>query len=409
MSRQRCFLLLQGVCSPLFARLADALQANHHRVLKVNFTGGDLAYWGTRPAWLFRGPAERLPQFLSKQCGGQGVTDQVLFGDSRALHREAIAWASEHGVRTHVFEEGYFRPHWITLERDGVNARSHLPRDPHWFRRVGTALPDAGDGQSFAAPFRARAWHDVLYHLAGVLNPLLFPGYRTHAIVTAPVEYLGYLRRFGLLTRIGRRELARSRQLARGAAPYYLLLLQLNGDAQIREHSCFRDMREVIELVMASFAGRAPAGAQLVIKNHPLDTGLVDYAGLIAQLERRFALSGRAEYLEAGDLEALLARARGVVTVNSTAGTLALGAGCATLALGEAIYDLPGLTFQGSLDEFWRHGQPADPVLYRCFRNTVIHATQINGGLYSRPGIGLAVRNSMPALAATQSPLEQLL
>jgi capsular polysaccharide export protein len=407
-STPRCFLLLQGVCSPFFARLAQRLRASRHRVLKVNFTGGDLAYWGARPSWLFRAQAEELGEFLTERTAGHGVTDQVLFGDSRPLHRQAIAWAMARGVRTHVFEEGYFRPHWVTLERDGVNARTRLPRDPRWFRTVGARLPDVDDGEPFRAPFRARAWHDVLYHCAGAVNPLLFPRYRTHAPVTAPIEYLGYARRFALLSRIERREIARTQRLASGAAPYYLLPLQLNGDAQIREHSRFRDMREVIELVMESFARHAPQGARLVIKNHPLDMALIDYAGLSAAFVRRFDLEGRIDYLEAGDLGVLLSRARGVVTVNSTAATHALAAGSPTIALGKAIYDLPGLTFQGSLDEFWRDGQPPDPELYRCFRNTVIHATQINGGFYSGPGMELAVRNAAPVLTAERSPLEAL-
>lgn len=409
MSTQRCFLLLQGVCSPFFARLADRLQADNHRVVKVNFTAGDLLYWGARSSRPFRQRVASLPQFLSDHYARCGVTDQILFGDARPLHRQAVDWACGHGITTHVFEEGYFRPYWVTLERGGVNARSKLPRDPQWFRAIGTRLPDAGDGEAFATPFRARAWHDVAYHVAGALNPLLFPGYRTHAPVAAPSEYLGYLRRFAMLARIGQREIIRAEHLARAPAPYYLLPLQLNGDAQIRDNSRFRDMREVIAIVMESFAQHAPADARLAIKNHPLDNGLMDYAGIIAELERRFALKGRTAYLEDGDLGLLLARARGVVTVNSTVGSLALGAGCATVALGEAIYDLPDLTFQGSLDEFWLHAQPPDAQLFRCFRNTVIHATQVNGGFYSRPGIDLTVGNSAPALAAERSPLEELL
>ena len=37
------------------------------------------------------------------------------------------------GVRTYVLEEGYLRPHWLTLELDGVNGYSRLNRDRDWF------------------------------------------------------------------------------------------------------------------------------------------------------------------------------------------------------------------------------------------------------------------------------------
>jgi capsular polysaccharide export protein len=168
-------------------------------------------------------------------------------------------------------------------------------------------------------------------------------------------------------------------------------------------------MTGVMEYVMESFASHAPTPARLVIKNHPLDMGLVDYPVVIARLERRFGLTGRVIYLESGDLEALLRRAAGTVTVNSTVGGLALGMNCPTVALSDPIYNLSGLTWQGDLDSFWEEKGPPDRELFRCFRATVIHATQINGGLYSRPGIALAVQNAVGPLTAERSPLEELL
>lgn len=99
-----------------------------------------------------------------------------------------------------------------------------------------------------------------------------------------------------------------------------MLPLQLNSDAQIKDHSRFAGMAEAADYVMNSFAVHAPAAAQLVIKNHPLDAGLSDYPKVIAGLERRFGLAGRVVYLESGDLDALLRRAAGLVTVNITAG-----------------------------------------------------------------------------------------
>jgi capsular polysaccharide export protein len=407
-SKPRHFLLLQGTCSPFFARLADQLQSEGHRVSKLNFTGGDVAYWGMRPSWRFSGTPTQLPDFLCNRTRNIHISDLVLFGDCRPVHRKAIEWAKNGGIRIHVFEEGYLRPHWVTLERDGVNARSGLPRDPTWFRSVGARLPDAGAGLPFPAPFRIRAWHDVIYHVASSVNPLLFRGYTTHAPVSAPVEYLGYLRRFALLARIEQRERARVAQLAANTNAYFVLPLQLNGDSQIREQSRFRHMRTVIETVMESFALHAPQHSRLVIKNHPLDFGLTDYARLIRDNARRFALTGRTDYLEAGSIDTLISHAQGVVTVNSTVGMLALGAGRPTIALGQSIYNLQGLTFQGSLDEFWRCATPPEVELFRCFRNAVIHGTQVNGGLYSRQGIDMTVRNSIGALTASRSPLEEL-
>ena len=406
---KRSFLFLQGVCSPFFTRLADQLIKDGHRVFKVNFNGGDAAYWKGRSAWSFRGKSEKLDSFLEKKIHSGHITDLILFGDRRPVHRPAIECAKRLGIRVHVYEEGYFRPFWVTLEREGVNGHSLLPRDPDWFRRVGSILPDSVHAEPFSSPFHTRAHHDVRYHLASAVNPLLYPGYRTHSPVLAPLQYAAYGRRFALMPWYRQRDLKEVHYLVARQIPFYLLPLQLNSDAQIRDHSNFDDMAGVMEFVMESFARHAPRDARLVIKNHPLDTGMVNYPRIIRRLEQRFGMEGRTVYLESGDLQALIDHARGVVTVNSTVGTQALVQHCPTIALSDPIYNLAGLTFQGHLDDFWIAGQPPDNELLRCFRSTVIHTTQINGGFYCKTGIDLAVKNSLRLLEADRSPLEELL
>lgn len=408
--RKRRFLLLQGPSSPFFARLADELLADGHCVLKVNFNAGDALYWGARPSVAYRVGEAELPGFYEEMHRRHAITDQVLFGDCRPVHRPAIARARQSGIRTHVFEEAYFRPGWITLERDGVNANSPLPRDPLWFRVAGSAI-EAEDPTplDFASPFRVRALHDVAYHAAGICNPVFYPGYRTHALVHAPIAYLGHLRRFALMPWWQRRDAETVRRLASSEHPYFVLPLQLDSDAQIREHSPFSCMADVIRHVMASFAIHAPPGSRLVIKNHPLDIGLRGHAGTIAKLAFSHKLLDRIDYLETGDLGAVLGRARGMVTVNSTAGGVALGLGLPTKALADPIYNLGGLTFPGALDSFWREATPPDPVLFRCFRAVVTHAALVNGGFYNAAGIALGARNASRLLVAHESPLEILL
>nr|WP_298248449.1 capsular biosynthesis protein [uncultured Halomonas sp.] len=414
--KARSFLLLQGPSTPFFQRLAERLGERGHRVHVVNFNGGDCLYRrGLRHHKAshhdFRGHPEQLPAFLSALYRRHAITDQVMFGDRRPVHRPALAEARRQGVRNHVFEEGYLRPHWITLEREGVNGHSPMPRDPDWYHRAAAALARPARVRGFRTRFRVRAMHDVAYHLAGLANPLAFPGYRNHAPITAPREYAGYVRRFTRLrlTRRRRRDSQCIRRLVAGPAPYFVLALQLNGDAQIRDHSPFKDMRQVIETALRSFAAHAAPEARLVIKNHPLDMGLVDYAALIRALEAELGLAGRLEYLESGDLNVLLDKAAGMVTVNSTSGLVALEHGCPTLALSDPIYALPGLTFDGPLERFWMTPSRPDAALFQALRTTLLHCTQLNGGFYCRTGIELAVANAVPRLEADHSPLEALL
>lgn len=406
---RRSFLFLQGACTPFFSRLADRLVAEGHAVHRINFCAGDALYWGARPSWRYSQTLDNLREFLDDKYRRHGITDQILFGDRRPVHRPAVDHGDACGIRTHVYEEGYFRPWWVTLEREGVNGHSLLPRDPDWFTDVGARLEEVAAPRAFSSPFYKRAVHDVLYHVAGLANPLAFPRYRTHAGVTAPIEYAGYLKRFTLLKFIREREQKRAQEIVEAGVPYYLLPLQLNSDAQIRDHSRFSHMGEVIEYVLESFALHAPAGSRLVIKNHPLDMGLMDFAAIIRACVRRLDLGDRVDYLEEGDLVALVAKSAGVVTVNSTVGMIALEKGTPTITLSDPIYNLPGLTCQLPLDEFWRGGKPPGTSLFERFRRCVMHATQVNGGFYCASGIALAVENSLGALTAEKSPLERLL
>lgn len=403
----RHFLFLQGVASPFFGRLADHLQAAGERVARVNFCGGDRLYWGTRKAQKVRGDAASLQDYLDAEFAQQDFTDLVLFGSQRPIHRPAVDLAEHAGVRVHVFEEGYVRPNWLTLERGGVNADSPLPRDPDWYLEVNPTLPRHVNGARAHSNIRVRAMHDLAYHAANSLNPLLFPGYETHRPYTAPTEYLGWIRRFSKLPRYRRRDEQQIRDLLAAKTRYFLLPLQLNGDTQITLNSHYGGMRQLIEMVLHSFASDAPGDSHLVIKNHPLDTGLVDYPALIAGLEHELAIRGRVVYLETGHLPSLVEHSEGVITVNSTVGMSALGHHRPLVALGKAIYDLPGLTFQGRLQDFWEHPSPPDNRLFQAFRNTVIHTTQVNGDLYTDSGIRMAVANC-DRLLAPVSPLQQL-
>ena len=124
-----------------------------------------------------------------------------------------------------------------------------------------------------------------------------------------------------------------------------------------------------------------------------MDTGLVNYKKILHEHARAFSLDDRIRYLESGDLEKLMNHAVGTVTVNSTVGLPAILRGLPVCTLGRAIYALRGLVHQGDLDRFWQNPKPPDERLAAAFRNVVMHATQVNGDLYTSSGIAQALGN----------------
>ncbi len=405
---KRRFLFLQGMATPFFSRLADAMIRAGEQVGRVNFAGGDALYWHGKPAWRFGGRLEALPAFLNELCARYEITDFVLFCDAFPIHQRAIALAAERGIRVHVWEEGYVRPHWVTLQRGGTHAAYRLPRDPRWFLEVSRAVPDPGEGRRLDASFARRALHDAVYHLGGLLNPLVYNGYRTHRPYVAPIEYVAWAYRYAQVPWWRPRDALRATRMIASGQPYFFFPLQLNADVQVTRNSPFGSMHRAIEHVMQSFARHAPASMNLAVKNHPFDTGMPRYRSLVRRLARELGLQKRVVYFETGDANRLVDHSRGVVTVNSTVGLAALERSKPTKALGRAVYDLPGLGAQAPLDEFWREPQPPDDALCRAFRRVLIHATQVNGGFYTSRGIDMAVE-SWPRLLEPEGRLDRLL
>src|SRR5262245_30198392 len=110
------------MASPLFTRLGDWLLARGAQVYRVNFCAGDALYWRNKPAWNYRGRLEYLNAYLEKKVVESGITDLVLFCDAFPVHRAAVAVATWAKLRMHVFEEGYVRPNWVTLQRGATHA-----------------------------------------------------------------------------------------------------------------------------------------------------------------------------------------------------------------------------------------------------------------------------------------------
>lgn len=393
------FLALQGTASPFFSRLLTALIELGHDARRINFCGGDVLFEGAEPSTNFSGKMGDLPSYYEDMLRSGRYSDVVMFGDCRGVHEPIHGIAQDLGVNVHVFEEGYVRPHWITLERYGVNGRSRMPQDPAWFRKHRPAVPPE-KATATGYSLRERAIHDIRYRFANSVFARRFPHYRTHRPHNGFKEYAGLGMRAIQQRRYDREADAVTNELMQRAAPYYLLPLQLNSDTQITVHSPFSGIEAVIEMVMRSFAVHAPSNAWLVIKNHPLDTGLIDYRRFAQRLAAELGLRERLRFIDAGHLPTLLEGARGVIVVNSTVGLSALHHRRPLMVLGTAIYDMPGLSFQGGLDDFWSYTESPDPELYQTFLDYVIQNTQINGDFYSRTGIEMAVRGAVRRLEA---------
>lgn len=373
-------LLLQGPVGPFFSLFAKDLRDNGAQVLKVNFNAGDWYYY-QKDAINYRGTPENWPKWFEDLICRLEIDVVYLFGDCRAIHKAAVIVLAKYKIELGVFEEGYIRPDYVTLERFGVNGYSRRLNDRKTYLNE---LPDPRKidvGSTYWSMVRYSFW----YFLFGSLGKIWFMKYQHHRPLTL-LEAIPWARSiwrkqwYRWIERHAQDELLKGQSRKR----FFLVPLQVFNDAQLSNHAEFSSVENFIETILQSFAQHAPENILLVLKHHPMDRGYKDYTKLINRLSDKFGISTRVRYIHDQHLPSLLNHARGVVTVNSTVGISAIFHGAPTLVCGRAIYNISGLTFQGPLDQFWKSAPGAQPnlKLYKRFTNSLISETQLNGSFY---------------------------
>jgi capsular polysaccharide export protein len=352
-------VLLQGPIGSFFADLQSALEHAGYRTKKINFNSGDWFFGNHRSTINFRRRLGAWERWFESFVNRERPVVVLMFADQRSQHRIAARVCRRLKVPIFSFEEGYVRPEYITFERGGNNALSEVVQrfgaDPQ-AGLEGTPAPQQILGNRYEFIPMARA--AIRYYCALTSDFLFFPGYKHHRergiLSEAFCWALNWLR-------WRRRSLAHANRtltlLDQHDRRFFLLALQVHDDLQIRAHGRSWSIESVVENVAKSFAEHANPRDLLVIKGHPLDRGHKNYRRLIEDAAAKLNMRDRIWHIDSAPLGLLLRHSRGLVTVNSTSGVLALQRGIPVFALGDAIYCNKSLCMSGGLDElrkFWR-------------------------------------------------------
>ena len=409
--QSRVFLFLQGPHGPFFARLGRMLRRAGADVWRVGFNAGDSAFWRNRSRYIpYRDSPENWPGTFDRIVADKGVTDIVLYGDTRPIHAEAVAQAKARGLRVHVFEEGYMRPYWVTYERGGANGNSRLMemsveqmRTDLELSDMDTALPPASWGD-----MRHHIFYGALYHGCVLLFNRPYRHFRPHRALTVRKEFLLYLQRLMLMPiQAIERRLATWR-IRHGGFPYHLALLQLEHDSSFQMHSPFGTMSDFLETVIEGFATGAPAHHHLVVKAHPLEDGRVPVRGELRRLAQQYGVADRVHYVRGGKLARLLDEARSAVTVNSTAAQQVLWRGIPLKTFGEAVYAKPEFVSTKPLRDFFAGAERPDRKAYADYRRYLLETSQIAGGFYSSRGRRQLLRQAVDMMLSNDDPYDAL-
>lgn len=405
------FLFLQGPHGPFFRRLARLLRAEGAGALKVGISRADDREWGgAGPYQPFTGVIGEFDSWLRALIRERGVTDIVLYGDTRPHHAAALKVATDLGLTSHCFEEGYLRPYWVTYERGGTNGYSRLM--DFTVAEMAEASRIADLDLEDAPPIWGAAWrhafHGFRHHADVLFLNRAYPNYAPHRQTGLGRELALYLKRLLVLPLLFPVRRLRERRLLRSGRAYHLVLLQMAVDASMRHHSGFRSVGAFVDHCLEAFAMAAPPDHAIAFKAHPFEDGRERLERHAKRTAARLGIADRMIFLQGGKLGPLLDRARSAVTINSTAGQQALWRGLPLSVSGDAVYNKPEFTRADDLAAFFARPDAPDAVAYREYRQFLLMTSQLRGGFYSRAGRELAATAAVAKMLDPLDPYDRL-
>jgi capsular polysaccharide export protein len=397
-SKKRVFLFLQGPNCQYFHLLGKGLASRGHDVYRINFCLGDWFFWRNTGVLNFRGKIDDWPNYIENVIHRYSITDILLISEHRTYHKIAIRIAQQHDVNVVVTDYGYIRPDWVTLERNGMSGDSNFPKTPETITRLAGDYTEIKLDTIYDNSFWVMAFYEVTYHLITSLGLIFYPHFKWHHIHHPTLSHIATGIRFLLLKYNKRHALKLIDDLSSRTTRFYLFPLQMQNDFAVREYYEHSDQHFAIAETIESFSNHSPENSALIFKIHPWDPGLDNWHSKITKLSKKFNVSDRVFYIDGGDLDDISQEAAGVITINSTSGLQVLLKDCPVKTLGKAIYDIPGLTFQGDLNEFWSSAMPPDKELLSNFLKAMVNTLQVRGVYYKQPGLDNAVIESIAKL-----------
>jgi len=379
-------LLLVGPLGSFFARFARYLESQGVEVYKLSLPLHEFGF-SQQQRLQFSQPMDQFRPFLAEQIERLGIRHLFMYGDFIDPHRIALDLCAElrqqgQAIDSYVFELGYLRPNYVTLEPDRVNCCSHLNQPSAFYRQ----LPDVEwfpEARRESGVRWRKAWKSITFIQHAFTRYKIVDG--VHKLQPRPEFLIAQVR--GLLRKHLYRfsEAPIRRQLSNGD-PFFLGVLQVATDSQLARGCSYRGVEDFITDVVESFASHAPSQARLFLKHHPRDRGYNHYGAHVQRLEQQFGLKGRLFYFHDSSLAPILRKpsCQGVVLINSSVGFQALFHGVPLKAMGQAPFNIDGLADQQPLANFWQQPQRSDRALFRRFYHHVLGTTQINGNFDGR-------------------------
>ena len=373
-------LFLMGPIGTFFARLSNYLEENNVRTYKILFPLHEYGFNQSRII-KYDQNINYFKKFLSKTLINYEIKHIFMYGNVLIPHKQALDLVQElkiegNNINTHIFELGYLRPNFVTLENEGINYNSSLIKSREFYLKQ-DSFSDLPIPKKHAR-FRIRKiWKTISFINHSFKNYKIVE--KDHKLQPKPI-YIWYqikgfiLKYFFFFTEYKLKNYFLGKN-------YFLVILQVSTDSQLTEGSDFKDNKKFIYKVIKDFAEANPNGVNLVFKHHPRDRGYTNYFNQIKKISNEFDVLNKVFYFHDYFLSKLFQNpnCKGTVLINSTVGYQSLYHSVPVKSLGITPYNIEGLSGQQDLTSFFRNPSIVDRLLFKKFYKHVMENSQING------------------------------
>ena len=373
-------LFLVGPIGTFFSRLANFLEKNNVKTYKISFPFYEHGF-SKKSKIKYNDDISQFKEFLEEIIIKKRIKHIFMYGNVLIPHKQALSLCEElnkkdYFINSHIFELGYLRPHYVTLENKGVNYTSSFILNSAFYEKQSSF-------KRYPVPIKQGLRFRKIWKFISFVNHC-FQNYKIvefeHKLQPKPIYLWFQLKGFLLkyIYNISEKKL-KIRNFSN--SPFFIVILQVATDSQILIGSKFLDNKEFIYKVIKNFSESKLLNTKLVFKHHPRDRGYNNYSKFIIKVSREFNISDKVSYIHDFPLSKIFKNnyCKGTVLINSTVAYQALSHSVPIKALGIAPYNFEGLTDQKDLASFFRNPKKVDQLLFRKFYKYILENSQING------------------------------
>ena len=289
-------LFLMGPIGTFFARLSSYLEDNNVRTYKILFPLHEYGFSKSRIIRYDR-DINIFKNFLRETIVNHEIKHIFMYGNVLIPHKQALDLARELNkggidIKTHIFELGYLRPNFVTLENEGINYNSSLIKSREFYSKQDSysVLPLP---KKHARLRIRKIWKTISFINHSLKNYKIVE--KPHKLQPKPIYIWFQIKGFFLKYFFFFTEHKLKKNFL--SKKFFLVILQVSTDSQLTEGSDIKDNKKFIYKVIKDFGEANLANCNLVFKHHPRDRGYTNYSKEIKKISKKFGVQKNVFYI----------------------------------------------------------------------------------------------------------------